>query len=136
MNKIAYYLTIIVGVITCLQFIPHAFMGFPAVLDHIAKGEIQEPAALGMQMIWMYSSIMMLLSGIWMLFLAKPIKNGDKAARLQGLFLSFGLIAFGLANAYITKEMFNHLFFFMVEGILLFLAVTVFFKLNKTNKNE
>lgn len=128
MNKISYYLILVVGVVTCLQFIPHAFLGFPAVLEHIAKGEIQEPAALGMQMIWMYSSIMMLLSGIWMLFLAKPVKEGNHRARVQTLLLSFGLLAFGIANNYITKEFFNHLFFFTVEGILLLLSVTVFFK--------
>jgi len=131
MNKISYYLVVFVGAVTCLQFIPHAFLGFPAVQEHIAKGEIQEPAALGMQMIWMYSSIMMLLSGIWMLFLAKPIKNGNASARLQGLLLSLGLILFGMGCSYIANEVFNHLFFFTVEGILLLLATTVFFKINK-----
>ncbi|UOK42993.1 MULTISPECIES: hypothetical protein [Flavobacterium] len=131
MNKIAYYLMLFVAGITCLQFIPHAFLGFPAVLEHIAKGEIQEPAAKGMQMIWMYSSIMMLLSGIWMLFLAKPIKEGNPSARLQALLLSLGLILFGMACSYITKDVFNHLFFFTVEGILLLLAVTVFFNIKK-----
>lgn len=129
MNKMSYYLVVFVGVLTCLQFIPHAFMGFPAVLEHIAKGEIQEPAAQGMQIIWLYSSITMLLSGIWMLFLSKPIKNGDNNARLQGLFLSLGLIAFGLICNYITGEIVNHLFFFMVEGILLLMATTIFFKI-------
>lgn len=128
MNKISYVLVLIVGILTCLQFIPHAFMGFPAVLEHIQKGEINGEATLGMQMIWLYSSIMMLLSGIWMLFLAKPIKNGNHSARFQGLLLSFGLIAFGVCNSYITKEVFNHLFFFMAEGILLLLATTIFFK--------
>ncbi|WP_300570959.1 hypothetical protein, partial [Flavobacterium sp.] len=62
MNKVAYYLVVFVGVITCLSFFPHAFGGMKAVMEHIEKGEIQEPAANGMQMIWMYSSIMMLLS--------------------------------------------------------------------------
>jgi hypothetical protein len=133
MNKVAYYLMLFVGAITCLQFIPHAFLGYPAVLEHIDKGEIQEPAAMGMQMIWLYSSIMMLLSGIWMLFLAKPIKNGEHSARLQGLLLALGLIAFGVASSYIAQEVFNHLFFFTVEGILILIATTVFFN-TKTNE--
>ncbi|QBZ97263.1 hypothetical protein [Flavobacterium sangjuense] len=134
MNKISYFLVLIVGILTCLQFIPHAFMGFPAVLDHIQKGEINGDATQGMQMIWLYSSIMMLLSGIWMLFLAKPIKNQSHSARLQGLFLSLGLIAFGICNSYITKEVFNHLFFFTVEGILILLAVTIFYKKEKNEQ--
>lgn len=128
MNKVAYYLVVFVGVLTCLQFIPHAFLGMPAVLEHIAKGEIQEPAAEGMQMIWLYSSVMMLLSGIWMLFLAKPIKQGNHSARSQGLLLAIGLIIFGMSCSYIAHQVFNHLFFFTAEGVLLLLATTIFFK--------
>ncbi|TGD57549.1 hypothetical protein [Flavobacterium humi] len=127
MNKIAYYLTLLVGIMTCLQFIPHAFLGMPAVMEHIAKGEIREPAAQGMQMIWLYSSIMMLLSGIWMIFLSKPIKEGNHLARMQGLLLAIGLIVFGMGCSYIAQEAFNHLFFFTVEGIVLLLATTFFF---------
>ncbi|MEK8179181.1 hypothetical protein WMW71_02400 [Flavobacterium buctense] len=128
MNKVSYYLVLIVGILTFLQFFPHAFMGMPAVLDHIEKGEIQPVAAQGMQMIWLYSSIMMLLSSIWLFFLAKPIKEGKHVARLQVLYMSIGLLAFGLGCSYIAQEVFNHLFFFTVEGILLLLAVTIFYK--------
>jgi len=132
MNKVSYYLVVIVGILTLLQFIPHAFMGFPAVLEHIQKGEINGTATLGMQMIWLYSSIMMLLSGIWMFFLAKPILEGKHVARIQVLYLSIGLIAFGLGCSYIAQEVFNHLFFFTVEGVLLLLAVTIFYKSDKS----
>jgi len=132
MNKVSYYLVVIVGILTLLQFIPHAFMGFSAVLEHIQKGEINGTATQGMQMIWLYSSIMMLLSGIWMFFLAKPILEGKHVARIQVLYLSIGLIAFGLGCSYIAQEVFNHLFFFTVEGVLLLLAVTIFYKSDKS----
>ena len=131
MNKVSYYLVVIVGILTFLQFIPHAFMGFPAVLEHIRKGEINGEATQGMQMIWLYSSIMMLLSSIWMFFLAKPILEGKHVARVQVLYVSIGLIAFGLGCSYIAHEVFNHLFFFTVEGVLLLLAVTIFYKKEK-----
>jgi len=133
MNKISYYLVVIVGIATFLQFIPHAFMGFPAVLENIRKGEISGDAVQGMQMIWMYSSIMMLLSSIWMFFLAKPILEGKHVARVQVLYISIGLIAFGLSCSYIAQTFFNHLFIFTLEGILLLLAVKIFY--NK-EKNE
>lgn len=128
MNKASYYLVLIVGILTFLQFFPHAFMGMPAVLEHIRRGEIQSVAAQGMQMIWLYSSIMMLLSSIWLFFLAKPIKDGKHVARLQVLYMSIGLLAFGLGCSYIAQEIFNPMFFFTVEGVLLLLAVTVFYK--------
>lgn len=128
MNKTSYYIVVIVGILTFLQFFPHAFLGMQAVLDHIEKGEIQPVAAQGMQMIWLYSSIMMLLSSIWLFFLAKPIKEGKHVARLQVLYMSIGFLAFGLGCSYIARDVFNPLFFFTVEGILLLLAVTVFYK--------
>lgn len=131
MNKVSYYLVVFVGVLTLLQFIPHAFMGFPAVLEHIKKGEINGGAVQGMQMIWIYSSIMMLLSGIWMFFLAKPVLEGKHVARVQILYLSIGLIAFGLGCSYIAQQFFNPMIFFTIEGILLLLAVTLFCKKEK-----
>jgi cell division protein FtsW (lipid II flippase) len=131
MNKISYYLVLTVGILTFLQFFPHAFLGMPAVLEHIKKGEIQPIAAQGMTMIWLYSSIMMLLSSTWMFFLAKPILEGKHVARVQVLYLSIGLLAFGLGCSYIAQEFFNQLFFFTVEGILLLLAVTIFYKKEK-----
>ena len=127
MNKFSYYLVLVVGIFTCLSFIPHAFLGFPAVLDHIRKGEISGTATDGMQMIWLYSSIMMLLSGIWMLFLAKPIKNGDNKSRIQLLLLGIGLSIFGASCTYISGQI-DGMFSFTMEGILLLLASTVFFK--------
>jgi hypothetical protein len=128
MNKLSYYLVLAVGVLTLFQFFPHAFMGMHAVLEHIEKGDIKPIAADGMKMIWLYSSIMMLLSGIWLLFLAKPIKEGKHEARVQVLLISIGLIAFGLGCSYITNTFLNSLFFFTVEGILLLTAVTFFYK--------
>lgn len=126
MNKISYYLVLFVGIITCLSFFPHAFLGMQAVLEHIEKGEIQEPAANGMRMIWLYSSIMMLMSGLWLLILAKPILLGSQKARLQVLLMSLGLIFFGLGCTYIADRI-DPMFVFTVEGILLLIATTVFF---------
>lgn len=127
MNNTSYYLIKAVGFATCLQAVAHATMGYPAVLEHISRGEINGTATQGMKIIWLYSSIMMLLSGIWALFLAKQVKNSNHYARLQTLFLGIGLITFGLVCCYITQEVLNHLFFFMVEGILLVCAATFFY---------
>lgn len=134
MNKVSYYLVIVVGIMTFLQFFPHAFMGMPAVLEHIKKGEINGPAAQGMQMIWLYSSIMMLLSSIWLFFLAKPILEGKHVARLQVLYMGIGLSAFGMGCSYIAQEVFNPMFLFTIEGILLILAVTIFYNREKNEQ--
>jgi cell division protein FtsW (lipid II flippase) len=134
MNKVSYYLVVFVGVLTFLQFIPHAFMGFSAMLEHIQKGEINGEAVQGMQMIWIYSSIMMLLSSIWMFFLAKPILEGKHVARVQVLYISIGLIAFGLGCSYIAQQFLNHMVFFTIEGVLLLLAVTLFYKKEKNEQ--
>ena len=134
MNKVSYYLVVVVGVLTFLQFIPHAFMGFQAVLEHIQKGEINGEAVQGMQMIWIYSSIMMLLSSIWMFFLAKPILEGKHIARVQVLYISIGLIAFGLGCSYIAQQFLNPMIFFTLEGVLLLLSITLFYKKEKNEQ--
>jgi hypothetical protein len=133
MNKISYYLVLVVGVIACLSFIPHAFFGFPAVLEHIRKGEISGAATNGMQMIWLYSSIMMLLSGVWMLYLSKPIEAGDNKSRIQVLLLGIGLSVFGVLCTYISGQI-DGMFSFTIEGILLLLAATLFFKRAKNEQ--
>jgi cytochrome bd-type quinol oxidase subunit 2 len=127
MNKISYYLVMIVGIITCLSFFPHAFMGMQAVLDHIAKGEIQEPAANGMRMIWLYSSIMMLVSGIWLLSVTPHILIGSHIARLQVLVLGIGLSVFGLGCTYISGKI-DTMFAFTIQGVILIIATTFFYK--------
>jgi|GEM_PF-1318697 len=127
MNKISYYLVIIVGVITCLGFFPHAFMGMQGVLDHISKGEIQQSAANGMQMIWLYSSVMMLVSGVWLLILANHILIGSHKARLQVLVLGIGLTFFGLGCTYISGKI-DAMFVFTIQGIVLIVATTFFYK--------
>ncbi|MES2812205.1 MAG: hypothetical protein V4670_07020 [Bacteroidota bacterium] len=127
MNKISYYLVLIVGIITCLGFFPHAFLGMQGVFDHIAKGEIQEPAANGMQMIWLYSSIMMLVSGVWLITSANHIHIGSHVARLQILILGIGLTVFGLGCTYILGKV-DAMFVFTIEGMILIVATTFFYK--------
>jgi cytochrome bd-type quinol oxidase subunit 2 len=127
MNKVSYYLVITVGIITCLSFFPHAFLGMQKVMEHIEKGEIQEPAANGMRMIWLYSSVMMLISGIWLLISANHILIGSHKARLQVLVLGIGLAVFGLGCSYISRK-FDPMLVFTIEGVLLIIATTFTYK--------
>lgn len=127
MNKKAYYIVLVIGILTCLSFFPHAFLGMQQVMEHIQKGEIQEPAANGMRMIWLYSSIMMLLSGLNLLILANHILIGSHKAQYIVFFMGVGLLAFGLSCTYISKEI-DAMFGFTIQGVLLILATTVFFK--------
>lgn len=114
MNKISYYLVVFVGIIIVLSFFSHTFLGMQAVLDHISNGEILEPAAQGMREIWLYSSVMMLVSGIWLLLTSKQILIGSHTSRLQVLVLGIGLVAFGLGCAYISQEI-NAMFAFTIK---------------------
>ena len=127
MNRVSYYLVMIVGVLICLSFFPHAFLGMQDVVEHIDKGEIQEPAANGMRMIWLYSSIMMLVSGIWLLVSANHILIGSHKARIQVLILGIALTAFGLGCAYISKKI-DVMFAFTIQGLILIIATTLTYK--------
>lgn len=127
MNKTSYYIVMVVGILICLSFFPHAFLGMQGVLDHIEKGEILPAAANGMRMIWLYSSIMMLVSGIWLLSVTPHILIGSHIARIQVLVLGLGLIAFGLGCAYISQKL-DFMFAFTLQGLLLVVATTLFYK--------
>ncbi|HKX85398.1 MAG TPA: hypothetical protein VJL37_01910 [Flavobacterium sp.] len=127
MNKASYYLVMAIGVLSVLSFFPHAFLGMKAVIEHIERGEIQEPAANGMQMIWFYSSIMMLISGLNLLILGDHILIGSHKARLQVLILGLGLAVFGLGCTYISGKI-DAMSVFTFEGIVLILATTILYK--------
>ncbi|WP_428223884.1 hypothetical protein [Flavobacterium sp.] len=127
MNKVSYYIVLAVGLLLCLSFFPHAFLGMQAVMEHIEKGEIQAPAANGMRMIWLYSSVMMLVSGIWLLLLAQHILIGSHKARLQVLVLGIGLAIFGLGCTYISREI-DAMTGFTIQGCLLVIATTFTYK--------
>lgn len=127
MNKASYYLVMAIGVLSVLSFFPHAFLGMKAVIEHIERGEIREPAANGMQMIWLYSSIMMLISGLNLLILGDHILIGSHKARLQVLILGLGLAVFGLGCTYISGKI-DAMSVFTFEGIVLILATTILYK--------
>lgn len=127
MNKLSYYIVMMVGIVICLSFFPHAFLGMQGVLEHIEKGEILPVAANGMRMIWLYSSVMMLVSGIWLLCVTPHILIGSHIARIQVLVLGLGLVAFGLGCEYISRKI-DFMFAFTIQGLLLVVATTLFYK--------
>ncbi|MFC4816493.1 hypothetical protein [Flavobacterium sp. GCM10023249] len=127
MNKASYYLVLAIGVLSVLSFFPHAFLGMKDVMEYIEKGVIQEPAANGMRMIWLYSSIMMLLSGLNLLILASHILIGSHKARVQVLILGIGLVIFGLGCTYISGKI-DAMSVFTFEGIVLIMATTILYK--------
>lgn len=120
-NKTAYILLLIVGITTCLSFFPHAFLGMKAVNEHIEKGEILPIAAKGMRKIWLYSSITMLLIGIWILILANQLKKGVFFIKNQVLIIGLGLIIFALSCFYIEKGI-DDMVLFLIQGIVLIIA--------------
>ena len=80
-----------------------------------------------MQMIWFYSSIMMLISGLNLLILGDHILIGSHKARLQVLILGLGLAIFGLGCTYISGKI-DVMSVFTFEGIVLILATTILYK--------
>ena len=127
MNRASYFLVLAVGILSVRSFFPHAFLGMKAVMEHIEKGEIQEPAANGMRMIWLYSSIMMLVFGLSLLILANHVLIGSHKARLQVLIFGIGLAVFGLGCTFISGKL-DAMSVFTLEGLLLILATTLLYK--------
>ncbi len=121
MNKLSFYLVVISGILLCFCFVPHLFLGLPEVISYQEKGLVSKEVENTFVIIWIFSSITMLLLGIWILFLAKPIKMGNVFAKAQTIIIAIGLILFWIASFYFSKEL-NHLFLFAVIGFMLIIA--------------
>lgn len=127
MNKLSYYLVVISGLLLCLCFVPHFFLGLPEVISYQEKGLISKEVENTFVIIWIFSSITMLLLGIWTLFLANYIKVGKVFAKAQTAIIGFGLMLFWILSFYFAKEL-NHLVLFAVIGLMLIISAILYKK--------
>ncbi len=115
MNKIAFYSTIITGILIIASFFPYAYNG----LILLNKLPVYENV-LGLKLAWIWGAIAILLLGVWCFFLAPSIKKGVLKAKAQVFLLGLGLCAFGFGSLIIQKEV-NEYLVFGFEGLLLIL---------------
>lgn len=120
MNKIAFYTTIIAGILLVASFFPHAFQGTTVLNEMIRNGHITGNDTIVLRLGWILGSITILLLGVWCFFLAPSIRKGVFRAKAQIFILGLGLSAFGLGAILIENKISSYLLFGF-EGLLLLL---------------
>jgi len=134
MNKIAFYCTILVGLLLVLSFFLHAFAGVSLLNETIHSKNIGEETALHLKMGWIWSSVTVLILGVWCFFIAPSVKKGVLRARAQIFLLGLGLSVFGL-GAFLIQRDFNHYVFYGFEGFVLLLP-SLFLKNEEEESNS
>ena len=110
-------------------------LGTSEVLMGIKTGDVRESMADTFRVIWIYSSVMLVLSGIWTLFLAAELKQLKRRAWWQGLFIGLGYSGGSIAAIAIT-QVYVHLVFFTLVGLLLLLPLMMWAGSFKSERNQ
>jgi len=112
------------GILLILATIPHVTLGTAEILQGIKLGDIRTSMVPIIKNIWVFSSVMLPLSGIWVLFLVKDLKRLDRRAWWQAIFVGFTYVASGIA-AIVWSGIQIHLVLFVLIGLLLFIPMLV-----------
>jgi len=108
----------IVGCLLLAAFAFHVTLGTAEVLNHIKFGDVSPAMLSTFKNIWVYSSIMLFLSAIWIFFLAKDLGRLQRRAWWQAVLIGLGY-AVGAIGAMIWAGVQAHLIAFAVIGLLL-----------------
>ncbi|HYV91778.1 MAG TPA: hypothetical protein VE978_08345 [Chitinophagales bacterium] len=117
-SKFAAYCTMVGGILLMLFFIPHFFLGYPAVSDLLRKENADADLTFSVQNIWIFSSITMLLCGIWATFLGYHALKTNSRKRLEQLLLGLGITLFALIG-WLHPFSNWQLFIFFFPGLLI-----------------
>lgn len=110
------------GILLVLATIPHVMLGTAEVLQAIKLGDIRSSMIPVIKNIWVFSSIMLPLSGIWVLFLVRDLKRLDRRAWWQAVFIGLAYTGGGIA-AIMWSGIQIHLLLFVLIGLLLFIPM-------------
>lgn len=102
----------------------HGTLGTAEVMTAIKLGDVRPSMADIVRTVWIYSSIMLALSAVWVFFLAGELRQLKRRAWWQGVLIGLGYAggsAFGMA----TVGFQPHLMAFMLIGLLLLLPLII-----------
>ena len=98
--------------------VPHATLGMAEIVMAIKTGDVRPSMADMFRTIWIFSTVMLVLSGIWALFLAGELKQLKRRAWWQGLFFGLGY-AGGSVGAILATKFYAYLLFYTLIGLIM-----------------
>lgn len=110
------------GILLLLSAIPHSTLGWAEVVTAIKLGDINRGMANTVKSIWIFSAVMLVLSGIWVLFLAGELRQLKRRAWWQSVFIGLGYSGSAIACMLMT-EFYAHLAGYALIGLLLLIPL-------------
>lgn len=117
-EKIVYTSARLTGILLLGATVLHSTLGTAEVMTAIKTGDVRSGMADTFVAIWIFSSVMLLLSAIWVLFLAAELRQLKRRAWWQGIFIGLGYTAGAIACMGMTA-IYAHLVGFMLIGLIL-----------------
>ena len=96
-RRFIYFSARCAGILALLAAVLHAVFGTAGMLTGIKVGDIRSSMVLPVKNVYLFSSVLFLLSAVWILFLAAELRAMRRRAWWQALLLSLGYIGGSLA---------------------------------------
>jgi len=117
-GKIYYRSARLAGILLLIATALHCTLGTAEVLSAIKVGGVMASMIPFLKNVWVYSSVMLFLSALWVFFLAKDLLHLRRRAWWQGILIGLGYTG-GAAGAMIWAGIQPHLVAFAVIGLTL-----------------
>ncbi|MFI5151894.1 MAG: hypothetical protein ACHQET_01090 [Chitinophagales bacterium] len=125
-NKLAYRCAIIVGILLIGAALVRA-VSINNLYVAINTGDIAKQYAGSILIDWGFSSVLLLLVGIWLLFLSKDLKAWQRRAWSQATLVGLALVIFGGGFWYKYPNSL-HLPIFMILGLIVLVPLILYGK--------
>ena len=110
------------GILLLLATAAHCTFGTAEVLSGIKVDAVRDNMVVFLKNLWVYSSVMIFLSALWVLFLAKDLGRLRRRAWWQGILVGLGYTG-GAAGAMVWAGIQPHLVAFAVIGLVLLIPL-------------
>ncbi len=125
-SRIAYWCCLAAGVLLMVAALARA-LSINNLVIAASTGDISRHYAASVLVDWSLSSMLMLLTGIWLLFLSGDLKRRQRRAWVQALIIGLALMLFGSGFWYRYPASL-HLPFFLMLGLLILLPLLIYAK--------
>jgi hypothetical protein len=123
-NIILYRSAVISGILLMIAALLRCF-SINNLLMAINTGDISRHFAASVLIDGAFSSLLLFLVGVWILFLSVDLRNLRRRARSQAILIGLSLVLFG-AGFWYRYPRSIHLVFFFVVGLLLLLPLLIY----------
>ena len=121
--KIAYRCSLIGAILLIIAALARA-LSINNLVVAASTGDISRHYSASVLVDWSLSSVLLMLTGIWLLFLLRDLKRGLRRAWLQAVIIGLALTVFGSSFWYRYPSSF-HLPLFLLMGLIILIPLLI-----------